>query len=135
MSDSLPNATSTWTEAPTWSEALGRGFRRLCPRCGRSKMFAGYLTPRESCASCGLAFEPLRADDAPAYFTVFLVGHIAIAGTLFSEQLAHPAMWLQVAVWIPATLGMMFGFLPYIKGAVMGAIYSSRAGEQTFPAE
>jgi hypothetical protein len=30
---------------------------------------------------------------------------------------------------------MMFGFLPLIKGAVMGAIYSSHAGEHKFPAE
>jgi uncharacterized protein (DUF983 family) len=120
---------------PTWTEALMRGAKRMCPRCGKGKMFAGYLTPRESCESCGLAFEPLRADDAPTYFTVFLVGHIAIAGVLFSEQLSHPALWILTAVWIPATLAMMFSFLPIIKGAVMGAIYSSQAGEHKFPAE
>ena len=119
---------------PTWTEALMRGMKRQCPRCGRGKMFAGYLTPRDSCAECGLAFEPLCADDAPAYFTVFLVGHIAIAGVLFSEQLWHPAMWLQ-SLWAPLAMAMMFGFLPYIKGAVMGAIYSSRASEHKFPAE
>src|SRR3982750_2907955 len=117
------------SQTPTWTEALTRGFKRQCPRCGVGKMFAGYLTPRESCANCGLAFEPLRADDAPAYFTVFLVGHIAIAGALFSEQLSHPALWIQMAVWIPATIAMMLGFLPVIKGAVMGAIYSSQASE------
>jgi uncharacterized protein (DUF983 family) len=120
--------------SPTWTEALLRGFKRQCPRCGRGKMFAGYLTPRESCAACGLVFEPLRADDAPAYFTVFLVGHIAIAGVLLTEQLWHPAMWLQ-SLWAPVAAAMMFGFLPLIKGAVMGVIYSSRASEQRFPAE
>jgi len=97
-------------------------------------MFAGYLTPRESCETCGLAFEPLRADDAPAYFTLFLVGHIAIAGVLATEQLWHPAIWMQY-LWLPVSVAMMFGFLPYIKGAVMGAIYSSQAAEHRFPAE
>ena len=97
-------------------------------------MFAGYLTPRESCESCGLAFEPLRADDAPAYFTVFLVGHVAIAGVLFTEQMSHPPYWVQF-LWLPVAVVMMFGSLPYIKGAVMGAIYSSRAGEYKSPAE
>jgi uncharacterized protein (DUF983 family) len=123
------------TIRPTWTEALMRGFKRQCPHCGRGKMFAGYLTPRESCASCGMAFEPLRADDAPAYFTVFLVGHIAIAGALFTEQkFTHPSMWLQM-LWVPAAVAMLLGFLPLIKGAVMGVIYSSRAGEHKFPAE
>jgi uncharacterized protein (DUF983 family) len=119
---------------PTWTEALMRGFKRMCPRCGKGKMFAGYLTPRESCAACGLAFEPLRADDAPAYFTVFLVGHIAIGGVLFTEQVWHPAMWLQ-SLWAPVSVALMFGFLPVIKGAVMGAIYSSQAAEHRHPAE
>jgi len=124
----------TMSHTPTWTEALLRGFKRQCPRCGKAKMFAGYLTPRESCANCGLAFEPLRADDAPAYFTVFLVGHIAIAGVLLTEQLWHPAMWIQ-SLWAPVAAAMMFGFLPLIKGAVMGVIYASRASEHRFPAE
>jgi uncharacterized protein (DUF983 family) len=119
---------------PAWTEALMRGFKRMCPCCGRGKMFAGYLTPRETCAACGLAFEPLRADDAPAYFTVFLVGHIVISGVLITEQVWHPAMWAQF-LWVPVAAAMMFGFLPVIKGAVMGAIYSSRAGEHRHPAE
>jgi uncharacterized protein (DUF983 family) len=119
---------------PTWTEALMRGLKRSCPRCGKGKMFAGYLTPCESCEACGLAFEPLRADDAPAYFTVFLVGHVAIAGVLFTEQLGHPPMWVQF-VWLPVAAAMLFGTLPYIKGAVMGAIYSSQAAEHRYPAE
>jgi len=133
--DGPPVPTIMSPSKPTWTEALLRGAKRKCPRCGKGKMFAGYLTPRVSCESCGLAFEPLRADDAPAYFTVFLVGHIAIAGVLFSEQLSHPALWILTAVWIPATLAMMFGFLPVIKGAVMGAIFASQAGEHRHPAE
>jgi uncharacterized protein (DUF983 family) len=120
--------------APSWTEAFMRGMKRQCPRCGRGKMFAGYLTPRVSCQSCGLAFEPLRADDAPAYFTVFIVGHVIISGVLLTEQLWHPEMWLQF-LWLPASVAMMGGMLPYVKGAVMGAIFSSRAGEHTFPAE
>ena len=130
----LPAVHKTMSSRPTWTEALMRGFKRTCPRCGKGKMFAGYLTPRESCESCGLAFEPLRADDAPAYFTVFLVGHIAIAGVLFTEQLGHPPMWVQ-SLWAPVAVAMMAVFLPLIKGAVMGAIYSSRAAEHRHPAE
>lgn len=128
MSEILPHAT------PTWFEAFSRGFRRACPRCGQGRMFAGYLTPKVSCDVCGLAFEPLRADDAPAYFTLFIVGHISIAGLLFTEQLSHPALWLQY-LWLPVAIAMMLGLLPLVKGAVMGAIYGSNAGEHHSPAE
>jgi uncharacterized protein (DUF983 family) len=124
----------TMFSRPTWTEALMRGLKRACPRCGQGKMFAGYLTPRESCEVCGLAFEPLRADDAPAYFTVFLVGHIVIAGVLFTEQLGHPPMWVQF-LWLPVAVVMTGVLLPLIKGGVMGAIYSSQANEHRSPAE
>jgi uncharacterized protein (DUF983 family) len=130
----LPPVHMIMSSRPTWTEALMRGFKRTCPRCGKGKMFAGYLTPRESCENCGLAFEPLRADDAPAYFTVFLVGHVVIAGVLFTEQLWHPAMWAQ-SLWVLVAVVMMGVLLPLIKGAVMGAIYSSQASEHRFPAE
>jgi len=124
-----------YSRQPSWTEALLRGLRRVCPRCGTGRMFSGYLTVPVSCASCGLAFEPLRADDAPAYFTVFIVGHVVIAGLLVMEQVAHPALWLEAAVWVPITLLMPLALLPFIKGAVMGVIYASRGGPQRYPAE
>jgi len=98
-------------------------------------MFSGYLTVPETCASCDLAFEPLRADDAPAYFTVFIVGHVIVAGLLTLEKFEHPALWIQTAIWIPLAIVMMLSLLPLIKGAVMGAIYASHAGRQQNPAE
>jgi uncharacterized protein (DUF983 family) len=118
-----------------WLSALTRGFRRRCPRCGEGRMFTGYLTVPETCSSCGLAFEPLRADDAPAYFTIFIVGHVIVVSMLLVEKADHPALWLQTAIWIPLTIVLTFGLLPLIKGAVMGAIYASHAGRQQTPAE
>ena len=97
-------------------------------------MFTGYLSVQESCTACGLAFEPLRANDAPAYFTIFIVGHVIVAGLLLAEKTAHPALWLQMAIWIPLAIVLTFGLLPVMKGAVMGAIYASHAGRQ-HPAE
>lgn len=98
-------------------------------------MFTGYLTVPDSCPTCALAFEPLRADDAPAYFTVFIVGHVIVTGLLLLEKLDHPALWLQTAIWVPLTLILTLGLLPFVKGAVMGAIYASHAGRQRYPAE
>jgi uncharacterized protein (DUF983 family) len=93
-------------------------------------MFAGYLAVKERCGACGLAFDPLQADDVPAYFTIFIVGHVIVAGLLLTAKTAHPA-----ALWIPLAVVMTFGLLPFVKGAVMGAIYASHAGGLGHPAE
>jgi uncharacterized protein (DUF983 family) len=106
--------------------ALKRGFRRRCPSCGRGKLFAGYLTLRECCAHCGLAFEGCRADDAPAYFTILVIGHIVVPGTLMAEQWFQPATFVQLAIWLPVTLLGTLALLPFVKGALVGAVWRSQ---------
>ncbi len=106
--------------------AFGRGFRRRCPRCGRGQLVAGYLTKRGRCESCGLDFEPDRADDVPADFTILNVGHFIVAGVLVTEQLFHPESWVQMAIWLPMTLVATLLLLPFVKGAVIAAIWSSK---------
>lgn len=108
--------------------AFGRGWRRCCPRCARGSLLAGYIAMRPRCEACGLDFEPYRADDAPAYFTILVVGHIVVPGLLMMEKLLHPATWLQMAVWLPATLGLTLALLPFVKGATIAAIWASKQG-------
>jgi uncharacterized protein (DUF983 family) len=119
--DQRPDAARTGFMA-----ALKRGLRRRCPACGHGRLFAGYLTMNGHCNSCGQDFEPCRADDAPAYFTILLVGHIVVPGILVVEQWAQPAVWLQLAVWLPVTLIATLALLPYIKGATIGAVWATR---------
>lgn len=112
-----------------WTTALSRGWRRKCPRCGQAPMFKGYLSIGDQCGSCALPFEPLRADDAPAYFTIAIVGHVIVTGLLTLESYAHPPTWVQLAIWLPTTLVLTLSLLPYLKGAVMAAIYCSHREE------
>lgn len=109
-----------------FATAFGRGFCRRCPRCGRGRLVAGYLTMRGRCESCGLDFEPYRADDAPAYFTILIVGHFIVAGVLVVEQLFHPPSVVQMAIWLPMTLIATLLLLPFVKGAVIAAIWCSK---------
>lgn len=120
--DSQPKGAQ---QAGLWT-SLKYGFLRRCPRCGIGHMFVGYLAIAESCNACGLAFEPIRADDAPAYFTISIVGHIVVSGLLLMEAAFHPPSWLQAAIWLPATVLLSLGLLPFIKGAVMAAIHCSQ---------
>ncbi|HYE48939.1 MAG TPA: DUF983 domain-containing protein [Azospirillaceae bacterium] len=115
-------------EAPRgsfWGGVM-RGLARRCPCCGGRTLFAGYLKVSENCAACGLETGGFRADDAPPYFTIFLVGHVVIPGMLALEKGFHPPHWVHLTVWLPMTLGLSLVLLPRIKGAVIGAQWALR---------
>jgi uncharacterized protein (DUF983 family) len=108
-------------------ETVWRGLRRLCPRCGQGHMFAGYLSVREACDVCKMPFEPLRSDDAPPYFTLFIVGHIVISLYLLLWALIPVPVWAQAIIWSTLTLVLSLVLLPFIKGGVMAVIYRTKA--------
>ena len=108
-------------------ETVWRGIRRLCPRCGEGRMFAGYLSVRDSCAACKMAFEPLRSDDAPPYFTLFIVGHLVISLYVMLWPLLPIPVWGQALVWCGLTLVLSLALLPFVKGGVMAIIFRTKA--------
>lgn len=107
--------------------SLRRGLSRRCPQCGHGRLFRGYVKPHDSCAGCDLPFEPLRSDDAAPYFTIFIVGHVIVPLVLLLEQYVAPPVWLQLAIWLPATFLLTITLLPYVKGGVMAAIWHLKA--------
>jgi uncharacterized protein (DUF983 family) len=104
-----------------------RGFRRLCPRCGEGRMFSGYLTVREACDACQLPFEPLRSDDAPPYFTLFIVGHLVISLYLLLWPYMPFPDWVHLLIWCGLTLVLSMTLLPLVKGGVMAIIFQTKA--------
>jgi uncharacterized protein (DUF983 family) len=91
----------------------------LCPACGQTKLFQGYLTVTPVCANCGAPLGLARADDAPPYFTIVAVGHIIIPSMLIVERAYEPPLWLHAAIWLPLTLVLALLFLRPIKGATV----------------
>ena len=60
---------------------------------------------RSHCPACELALEPYRADDAPAYFTIFAVGHIVVPLVLVLERYGdHPPLWFHALLWLPLSV-------------------------------
>jgi len=67
-----------------------------------------------------------RADDAPPYVTIFVVGHLIVASVLAVDLVYAWPMWLNVAVWFPVTIALSLAFLPSAKGAIVGLQWALR---------
>ena len=114
-------------ERPDFWTCVWRGWRGLCPRCGEGRLFSGFLKMRSHCPVCDLGLEPYRADDAPAYFTIFIVGHIVVPLVLAFEKYGQePPLWLHAALWLPLSVGLALFLLPRIKGAVIALLWAHR---------
>lgn len=106
---------------PTPSDVLLRGFLRRCPNCGKGKLFGRYLKVVDHCAACGEAYHHHRADDFPAYLTIFIVGHIVVTLAVWAGIRYDMSEAAQLALWIPITLVLTLLLLEPIKGVVVAA--------------
>ena len=110
---------------PMWPAML-RGAQQRCPACGEGALYGKYLKVSDTCAHCGTALHHHRADDAPPYFTMLIVGHIVIGLVLHVEMTYHPDYWVHLVLWGPATLLLSLWLLPRIKGALIGIQWAGR---------
>jgi uncharacterized protein (DUF983 family) len=99
--------------------ALLRGLRGRCPNCGQGHLFRAYLKVVDRCAVCGEDFHHHRADDAPAYFVILIVGHIVVPLVLVVEETFAPPYWVHFALWFPLIIVLALGLLQPVKGAIV----------------
>lgn len=115
----LPEKRDVW-------QALKRGFRGRCPRCGEGKLFRAFLKVDNACSVCGQDFTPHRADDLPAYLVIVIVGHIIVPLALWIETDYSPPVALQLAIYLPLTVVASLALLQPVKGAVVGVQWALR---------
>jgi uncharacterized protein (DUF983 family) len=106
--------------------AMMRGWRGRCPNCGEGRMFRAFLKVADHCPACGEALHHHRADDAPAYFVILIVGHIVVPVALAVETAFAPSYWIHAALWLPMTVGMSLSLLQPIKGTLVGLQWALR---------
>jgi uncharacterized protein (DUF983 family) len=106
--------------------ALRRGFFCRCPHCGHGRMFRAFLKVADRCNACGEELHHQRADDAPAYFVIVIVGHIVVPLMVSVEMAFMPPYWLHAALWAPLTLILSIGLLQPVKGAIVGWQWAHR---------
>jgi uncharacterized protein (DUF983 family) len=107
--------------------AMRRGFLGRCPSCGKGPLFRAYLKVVDACAVCGEDLRHQRADDAPPYITMLVVGHIVVGGVLAAEELwPNSPMWLGAIAWSLLALALSLWLLPRVKGALVGYQWALR---------
>jgi len=89
---------------PTWSQSALRGIACKCPRCGKGRLFAGFLDLRPSCESCGLDYAFIDSGDGPAVFIIMIAGAIVVAAALIVEVKYQPPFWVHAVLWLPLIL-------------------------------
>ena len=124
--DSGNQMTAAASGSGSLPEAVLRGLRHKCPACGNGRLFRAYLKVADACPDCHEPLHNHRADDAPPYFTIVIVGHIVLPGVLILEQTAAPPEWLHLALWLPLTIILSLALLPPIKGALVGLQWANR---------
>jgi uncharacterized protein (DUF983 family) len=86
--------------APAVSPYLA-GLACRCPRCGRGKLFAGFLTLRPNCEACGLDYAFTDVGDGAAIFVIMISGAIVVTSALIVEVKYQPSFWLHAGLWLP----------------------------------
>jgi uncharacterized protein (DUF983 family) len=118
FSQEQANESALW--ARPMRQSIRRGLYGRCPHCGSGKMFRAFLKVADRCAACGEALHHHRADDAPAYFVILIVGHVVVPLALVVEVAYAPPYWLHAVLWLPLTIGLAVGLLQPVKGAIVG---------------
>ena len=130
----VANLTQSTTVRQAWP-AIWRGMRGRCPDCGIGKMFSAYLKVNDSCPNCGQELHHHRADDAPPYLTILVVGHIVGGLMLWVETVDDQLpLWIHMIVWPTMALISCLWLLPVFKGGLIAYQWSLRMhGFETAP--
>ncbi len=115
--------------ADSQRSAIATGLACKCPRCGVGKLFAGFLTVAERCATCGLDLKKADSADGPAVFIIFILGFLVVPAAFWVEFRFEPPMWLHAAIWPPLILAGALGLLRPLKGAMIALQYRHKASE------
>jgi uncharacterized protein (DUF983 family) len=105
------------------------GLTCRCPRCGKGRLFQGFLGLRPRCDVCGLDYTFADSGDGPAVFVIMLAGFVVVAAALIVEIRYEPPLWLHAVLWGPLIVATTLLPLRPIKGLMIALQYHHKAAE------
>ena len=97
------------------------------PRCGKGKLYAGFLTLAPSCDRCGLDYAFIDAGDGPAIFIIMLAGAVVVGCALVVEVKYQPPYWLHAVLWLPLILATTLLPLRSMKALLVALQFHHKA--------
>ena len=113
----------------TLTDAVVRGLACRCPRCGRGRLYAGFLALKPKCEACGLDYAFIDSGDGPAVFIIMIAGAIVVAAALIVEVKYQPPFWVHATLWLPLILAVTLWPLRAMKSLLISLQYHHRAAE------
>jgi uncharacterized protein (DUF983 family) len=104
-----------------------RGLACKCPRCGKGKLYAGFLTLAPACEVCGLDYAFIDVGDGAAIFIIMIAGAIVVTAALIVEIKYQPPFWLHAALWLPLILATTLLPLRSMKALLIALQFHHKA--------
>ncbi|MGI2031281.1 DUF983 domain-containing protein [Rhizobium panacihumi] len=107
------------------------GIRGLCPRCGKGRLFNGFLTLRPGCDVCGLDYSFADPADGPAFFVICFGCVPSVALAVWIEVALQAPYWVHLFTSLPFMLLTCIPPLRPLKGWLVASqyFYKARQGE------
>ena len=118
---------------PLW--VLSVATRSACPRCGKGKLFDGFLTLAKKCNVCGLDYSFADPADGPAFFAMMGMGIPAAAFAVWVELAFDPPLWVHLVTSVPVAFLLCVPPLRFLKGALVASQFVNKAEETRFTIE
>ena len=108
---------------------LKTGLSGSCPRCGRGKLFDGYLTVAPGCKSCGLSYAFADGGDGAAWFVMLFVCVVGVGSILGIEVAYAPPFWVHALIAVPLLIILPMLLLRPVKGVLLCQQWKTGARE------
>jgi uncharacterized protein (DUF983 family) len=122
MTDDVPTPV-------TMAQTVLRGLACKCPRCGKGKLYAGFIDLKPACENCGLDYAFIDVGDGAAIFIIMIAGAIVVGAALVVEVKYQPPFWLHAALWLPLILATTLAPLRSMKSLLIALQFHHKASE------
>jgi uncharacterized protein (DUF983 family) len=112
---------------PSTAKAIIRGALGRCPRCGKGRLLHRYLKTVDDCSVCAEPYGHFRADDAPPWLTILVVGHITVPIILALEQSFQLTVLTELSLYLPLVVLLTLTLLPRSKGVILALLWAMKA--------